>query len=207
MALDRYQTDKILTLECEGEKFSILKSIVRKHSPVMSKAPTTEVIPVIEFNASTLRCMLDFMYEGKYDVKESGSTEGPRSRNIMLILNEAEVRSVDALREAELDNKLAADYYDVPELKQQSNDNILNILENSWSADDIAAAAELAVASTSDTALYAIITTAVADHITELIDREDFIQHTLLAGISIGIIQDLPKKLAASDAKAKTYQR
>lgn len=38
MGSDRYKVDKILTLECDGEKFFVLKSIVCKHSPVLSKA-------------------------------------------------------------------------------------------------------------------------------------------------------------------------
>jgi Zn finger protein HypA/HybF involved in hydrogenase expression len=91
-----------------------------------------------------------------------------------------------------------ADYYDVPGLNQQANKNISNILEHSWSASSIAATVELAFESTSDTELCIIMATNAADHMTELIHREDFTRLKLLNQFSLGVIQELFKKLMAS---------
>lgn len=99
------------------------------------------------------------------------------------------------------------DYYDVPGLKKQANEHIRDILESSWSASDIIATAELASASTSDTELHAIITTAINGHIKELLDREDFLGQGLLNSYSIGIIQELHKKLVSSEREVKELEK
>lgn len=91
-----------------------------------------------------------------------------------------------------------ADYYKVPELMKQTNENICYILEHFWSEECIGAALELAFASTSDTELLAIMSTAVADHMTDVINREDFIKHQLVNQFSLGVIQELFKKLMVS---------
>lgn len=127
------------------------------------------------------------------EIREVSSTEddGPPATSML-----------DKLQPHILVNSIG-DYYDVPKLKQKANEHIRNVLENSWSARDITAAAELAFSSTSDTELYMIITTAVNGHIQELIDREDFLGQELLNPFSTGIIQDLLKKLMTSELKAK----
>lgn len=110
---------------------------------------------------------------------------------------------LDMLRPHILVNSIG-DYSDVPGLKQQANENISDILEHSWYASDIAPAVELAFRSTSDTELCTIMATAVADHMTELIDREDFTQHKLFNQFSLGVVQELFKKLEASQRKSQT---
>lgn len=109
---------------------------------------------------------------------------------------------LDMLRPHILVNSIG-DYYDVPGLKQQANKTISDILEHSWYASDIAATVELSVASTSDTELCTIMATAVADHMTELIDREDFTQHKLFNQFSLGVVRELFKKLKASERKVE----
>jgi hypothetical protein len=94
-----------------------------------------------------------------------------------------------------------ADYYKVPELMKQANENICHILEHFWSGECIGAAVDLAFASTSDTELLAIMTTAVTDHITDVINRKDFLTHQLVNQFSLGVIQELFKKLMFSQHK------
>lgn len=111
---------------------------------------------------------------------------------------------LDMLRPHILVNSIA-DYYDILGLKQLANGHIKYILENSWSANGLAAAMELAFESTSDMELSTIMAAAVSSHIKELIDREDFIQNKLLNEFSLGIIQSLFKKMMASEHKVKDF--
>lgn len=92
-----------------------------------------------------------------------------------------------------------ADYYDVPGLKRQANANVRYILTHSWSADDLASAVELAFESTLDTTIHKIMATSVADHLIELIDREDFTRHKIFNQFSLGIIQEVYKNFKLTE--------
>lgn len=87
-----------------------------------------------------------------------------------------------------------ADYYDVPGLKNQANDNVCQILKHFWGAGCIGPAVELAYNSSSDTGLLSTLNEAVAEHMTELIDREDFVRFPLLNRFSAGVIQELTRR-------------
>ncbi|RAO70530.1 uncharacterized protein BHQ10_006542 [Talaromyces amestolkiae] len=239
MDSDRYKVDKIPTLECEGEKFFVLKSIVCKHSPVLSKAcnghfeeASTDVISVTQFNAKTLRRMLEFMYEGKYEASELekheelnydnyfARDEHPEEATLEDKIAALEICEVSSTEEDEpptytildmlqphiLVNSIS-DYYDVPGLKSQANQHVCDVLENSWSASDFMAAAELTFASTSDTELYAIITAAINGHIKKLLDREDFLGQGLLNPYSITSYVEDCKTLAALRLVDKAFCR
>lgn len=112
----------------------------------------------------------------------------------------------DMLRPHILVNSIA-DYYDVPGLKQQANENISYILKRSWSAGGIAAAVELAFECTLDTAVHTIMASNVAEHLTDLIGRKDFIRHKVFNQLSLRIIQEIYKRLVTSEHWVRVVEK
>jgi BTB/POZ domain len=61
--------DSDFSLVCGGGKFFVHKVVVCPQSTVLAALERSSIIiPVDEFDLSTLKRMLDFMYEGNYDV-------------------------------------------------------------------------------------------------------------------------------------------
>lgn len=113
---------------------------------------------------------------------------------------------VDMLRTHILVNSIA-DYYHVDELKKQANDNISRILKHFWYSDGIMAAVELVYESTLGTELYRIMVTAVTDHLTELVVRDDFFQQKLNNQFSLLLIYELCKKSTLNENKVKLMEQ
>lgn len=92
-----------------------------------------------------------------------------------------------------------ADYYDIPELRKQANAKIRWILETAWSADGLSNTVEEVFESTSDKALRQIMATVVADHIEELIRREDFVKFKMMNEFTFSVMQQMKSKRDAAE--------
>ncbi|KAF3403173.1 hypothetical protein DPV78_003966 [Talaromyces pinophilus] len=219
-----FTQDNLLTLVCQDETFVVHQSIIFAQSEVLRQACTGDFVEgltkkiEVHFDKETLQYMLYFMYRGTYSISGPGNIEqavATYNRGHLRTVTGLEARITaegssiegqetvsmfDMLQPHILVNSIA-DYYKVPELMKQANKNICHILEQFWSGECIGAAVDLAFASTSDTEPLAIMTTAVTDHMTDVINRKHFLTHQLVNQFSLGVIQELFKKLMFSQHK------
>jgi len=91
-----------------------------------------------------------------------------------------------------------ADYYDILRLKQLVNTKIQHVLKTSWSAFGFSNIVKEAFNSTSDMALYNIMTLTATTHIEELLELKDFAVLEVMNAFSISVIQNT---IAAHKAK------
>ncbi|KAI0114525.1 BTB/POZ protein [Nemania sp. FL0031] len=173
-----------LTIVCKDHEFRVHKSIVCAQSPVLAaamkgpfKEASTNTFHVEEFGPSTVKCMLYYMYTGKYVEKPPSSLE-----NIDDQVSEstsgsdnncsAETRSRTWVHHGLL--TCIADFFDVPDLRKMSIAALDKLIQDDWSADAFCDLLCKTIDRTSDHDFYFLLATRAADHLGELTKRELF---------------------------------
>ncbi|EEA23138.1 hypothetical protein TMatcc_001999 [Talaromyces marneffei ATCC 18224] len=150
MDVETFKKENVFTLVCHKDTFVVHRSIVCEQSTILNNAYNSRLKEgltkqiEVHFEKETLQHMLNYMYRGKYDGPSLHSPEprawdnwleqGDKSQPVIdLEDSKTEPESLpmfDMLRPHILVNSIA-DYYDVPGLKQQANENISYILKRS----------------------------------------------------------------------------
>ncbi|EEP75403.1 predicted protein [Uncinocarpus reesii 1704] len=172
------------------------------------KESGTGVIRADSFSPKTVRSMIVFMYTQKYDGIELG-----RDADAEQVLSKLELLQIDDAsgEKAPVDSQgLAkptpntfeplmdhihvnsiADYFDLPGLRDLANQKIKNILFTHWPVENFINLVNEAFTVTGDQKLHQIISNSIADHIEELIKRDDFADLNMEKGVSTMIIQNV----------------
>ena len=87
----------------------------------------------------------------------------------------------------------AAEYYNLPQLKELANIKIQNVIETAWSPDGFLDGVEEVYNSTNDKDLRKLVGKAAADHIAELICLERFVALEVDKDFTLGIIKCMSK--------------
>lgn len=98
-----------------------------------------------------------------------------------------------------------AEYYEIYEIKSMANKTIYDLCEHCWSPDGAAAAVKFTLAYTSNPEVYSILSTALADILTnsmlESMNWENFLHKKVVNHVSLGVIQELSKRMKASERR------
>ncbi|PLN76859.1 BTB/POZ domain protein [Aspergillus taichungensis] len=155
-----------LTLVTSDQKFEMHKLIVCGQSGYFSrlfkhnwKEVTDNVIQLEEDDPRALEAMIHFMYGFSYD--SSGSDRG-RTSPMLFNVNVYQT----------------GDKYDIPKLKEQAKEKFAVALKNCWEMDDFPVAIARAYSTTvaSDRGLRDLIVDTCLEHISELLENDDFKQ-------------------------------
>ncbi|KAH8663696.1 BTB/POZ protein [Tricladium varicosporioides] len=195
MDSDKYSD---LKLVCQGQEFKVHKAIVCIQSPVLAAAcdsgfqeATTNVVNIDEFDARTVRRMVEFMYTKEYNdrVEQVSENTGAEYQGSSSLL--ASTPTTTEILLCHVHMNAIADYYDIPQLKQLANTKIQPLLENTWSPDNFSDIVREVFNSTSDTALRKIMASTAATHMEELVELEDFATLDAMSEFAISIIRTI----------------
>ncbi|KAH6954268.1 hypothetical protein DER45DRAFT_310167 [Fusarium avenaceum] len=219
------------TLVCDGHEFKLHQVVVCSQSLVIAAAlcggfeeTMSKVITVNEFDISIVRYMISFLYTGEYEVEtqsedslipddkqchdeEDNSSQhcsGPESEK-----NETTENILTHLRVNAI-----ADYYDVENLAQLANSKIKAILEQGHEADLFPRVIQEMSGSNRDDELCAIVASATAKCMGDLIKLQDFqdieLEHTLVLEMLRALvtkIEEVQSQLTGSQLLAESYRR
>ncbi|KAH7317410.1 hypothetical protein BKA65DRAFT_466379 [Rhexocercosporidium sp. MPI-PUGE-AT-0058] len=207
MGSEKYSDLKFV---CQGQEFKVHKAIVCTQSPVLAAAcdgsfqeAATNSINIDEFEAATVKRMIEFMYTKEYDDgMEKRGSEDVDSSNLPASTHVDSLCAITPAMTTEMvlhhvRVNAIADYYDIPLLKQLANTKIQRLLETTRSADGFSDVVREVFNSTSDKALREIMASTAATHIEELIGLEDFTALDVMSEFAVSIIQNTSRQLQA----------
>ncbi|KAI0540557.1 hypothetical protein GGR58DRAFT_511502 [Xylaria digitata] len=208
-----------LIIECDdGQKFRVHRAIVCGQSSVVAAAlngPFTEAqtgVLHVSFDFQSVRRLIEFMYEGDYqvshnpdiDILSSGVSDGTLIKQLedMRIIDEGTDPAkldpdVGALELSEIISgrlicharmNCIADYYDVPALAGLSTTKVQNILVNEWSAKSFCYLLQESLGSTRDKNFHRMLGEEAANHIHELFDNDIFDEGGPAEGIAAYVL-------------------
>ncbi|RYC56136.1 hypothetical protein CHU98_g10073 [Xylaria longipes] len=178
-----------LTLVCQGTELRVHKGIICVQSPVIATALKSKFkeaetnIMEVDFDLTTLECMLQYMYTGNYKEEPAEHVrlqrvQSAESVQITSTNGKGEEKSVtttvsEALVYHVRVNSIA-DYYGVIGLAQLSAKRIETLLNERWSSDTFCNRIEEAMGSTGDKNLREVIVHAAASNVSELVSKDIF---------------------------------
>lgn len=177
---------------CAGQEIEVHKAIVCTQSPVIDKAVTNEffveahngTINMDYFDLPTVRCMVEFMYTGKYYI--STDEIGFDTSKAALLAESEEAGLKPASEKTEYTTNLEilkshvrvnaiAEYYDVPRLRDIANYKIEEIFAKiGLSTNVFLGVLKETQEITGDNGLYQILASAAARHLEGLLVDEGF---------------------------------
>ncbi|SPJ85268.1 uncharacterized protein FTOL_11049 [Fusarium torulosum] len=212
------------TLVCDGCEFKLHQVVVCPQSLVIAaalcggfKETTSKVITVSEFDISTVRYMISFLYTGEYKV-------GTKSEDSLLPGDEQCHDEADnfsqpcsgseSMKNETTENILShlrvnaiADYYNVNNLARLANSKIKTILKQDQEADLFPRVIQEMSKSNRDAELCAMVASATAERMGDLIKLQDFqdveLEHTLV----LGIFNALSTKIKVVQSQLDASQR
>ncbi|KAI1200359.1 BTB/POZ protein [Nemania serpens] len=163
------------TLVCEDQKFRVHKSIVCAQCPVFAaatkggfKEAETNTFHVVDFKPVTLKCMLQYMYTGKYEEKPhccpNDNVQEPSQEND----NDDSTKNIS---ERWIHHGLVnciADFFRLPELAKMSVATLDEITQKDWSANAFCDLLYATLGKTGDQGFHLLLATRAADHIDHL---------------------------------------
>ncbi|KAI0424161.1 hypothetical protein F5Y09DRAFT_348008 [Xylaria sp. FL1042] len=180
-----------LTLVCKGEEFRVHKAIVCSQSPMIATAvaghfkEARTATMEVDFDLEILKCMLDYMYKGKYDTTPARPTQPTQP---VQSTQDAESSEASPAKESKqkdcptIDDILLhnarvngiADYYGVADLANLSASTISQVLEKNWSADRFCNLIQKIAGLTADENIRQSLARAATLHVTDLLDEDVF---------------------------------
>ncbi|KAI9931169.1 hypothetical protein ASPWEDRAFT_22970 [Aspergillus wentii DTO 134E9] len=183
-----------LALVCGDERFYVHKVIVCSQSPVLAEScsnnlqldfetgATNDEIDVEGFDPITVRCMIDYMYRGEYEIPKEKRPESQKETMAEILLPHVEVHSI-------------AECYKISRLREYATDYIRDILGDSLCVEGLMEVVSTVYNTTEDAALRQVMIDEVAFFIEKLVDRDDFAQLGLLNEFSLDVIRKLQKQI------------
>ncbi|KPM41905.1 hypothetical protein AK830_g4607 [Neonectria ditissima] len=215
-----------LLLKVGDEEFHLHKAVVCPQSPVIAaafrgnyKEANTDTFKVEGFDADTVRCMIDFMYTGRYDVESTLGSVSPdvqrehsplafpglspeHYERLSTTASEPQSSAAQSANQATLrllrhvGMNAIADFYDIEQLRELANSRIEAIFQETAQADGFSIVAETVWSSTSDKKLYNLLTTVAAEHIDQLVKSKSFLNLEEVSDFSSGVFRACAARIA-----------
>lgn len=166
----------------------------------------------MDFDISTVRSMISFLYTGEYQVLP---IEQIQSSSTVANIEASEPSLADTMKEGDqmtetlllhLRVNAIADYYDIKSMAALANSNIRSILENTQDADLFSRFVLEASNSTGDVVLHSIIASTAANRIEELTESQAFLDIELGNNLSIGILRGCAERIRELQNQLKHIQ-
>ncbi|KKZ66758.1 hypothetical protein EMCG_07589 [[Emmonsia] crescens] len=177
-------------IECQGENFYVHKAVVCTQSPVIAAAmdgqfqeARTETMHLFSFDVETVKRMIDYLYTGHFngDLEDEVVNDGTGDDDLETLLKiRIQVHAI-------------ADYLEVSGLRERSIESICRVLGINWSMTRFLSAMKKILTTTHDAELYDAMASVAADHITELLDSEEFVHLDMPNRMTLGIARELAK--------------
>ncbi|KAI1751274.1 BTB/POZ protein [Xylaria castorea] len=165
-----------LTLVCEGQEFQVHKAIVCAQSPVLAtalkggfKEAKTNTFHVADFDPTTVKCMLDYMYTGKYEQMPPGFCDDNKDQ-AQATENDKNKSSSGTWIYHGLVNCIA-DYFWLPELAKMATVILDRLTQEDWSEDAFCDLLYGTHGRTRNSNFRIMLATRATDHIGELTAR------------------------------------
>ncbi|KAI1126471.1 hypothetical protein F5Y10DRAFT_267133 [Nemania abortiva] len=205
------------TIECEGQEFRVHKNIVCPQSPVIAaamnghfKEAKTDVFHVVEFTPATVKCMLDYMYTGKYEDMPPGCPKDNKDQEPTAESDNNHSAKITSPSRIWVHHGLVnciADFFVIPDLAKMSIAAVHKLTHTDhWSADAFCDLLYATIEKTGDCNFRCLLATRAADHIGELTQRGLFNGSDLSDEISPDVIRLCAQRLDAmrSELEAAT---
>ncbi|KAI8945265.1 hypothetical protein F4801DRAFT_584573 [Xylaria longipes] len=195
-----------LTLVCEDQEFRVHKNIEAK----------TNTFHVAEFDLTTVKCMLDYMYTGKYEQMPPGCCD--KDKDQAQTTENGKNDSVKNNNETWIYHgpvNCIADCFDLPELAKMATATLERLTQEDWSEDAFCDLLHRTHSRTGDIGYRDMLATRAADRISELIERGLFNELSALSDdmtpailrICVGRLDALRSCLKAEIARADKHAK
>ncbi|KAJ2990351.1 hypothetical protein NUW58_g2997 [Xylaria curta] len=158
-----------LTLVCEDQEFQVHKAIVCTQSPVVAaamkggyKEAQTNTFHIADFKPTTVKCMLDYMYTGKYEEVPPGCSDDNKGQD-------STSKEISATWLYHGLVNCIADYFRLPGLASLATVTLDKLIHKDWSAAAFCCLLSGTREKTGDDDFRVMMAARAADHIGELL--------------------------------------
>ncbi|KAI0405969.1 hypothetical protein F4802DRAFT_613944 [Xylaria palmicola] len=213
------------TIVCENEEFQVHKAIVCSQSPVLAaavrngfKEAETNRFHVVDFDITTVKSMIRYMYTGKYEDVPGGGADDAAKDQTGGSADDVAQDQTGGNEELRRDKSMSdtwvyhglvyciADFFCLPGLAQMATAKLDNLIERDWSTDAFCSVFEATYERTAGTELRLMLQTRAVDHIGELVEWRFFNGTDMSEDMMFALLRRCFERMTVEASRVKEYK-